>query len=130
MKSLFRQYFQYGFWKVRVLQKHPRQMSLRQFIPPLFAACLVAGALAAPFSAGARFGLLGILAAYALANIVASLSAGRQGPVPQVFVLPVVYATLHVSYGFGFLAGLFHFRNRWTRTAAVPPAPGRQEDSA
>ena len=34
VRSLFRQYLQYGFWKVRVLQKHPRQMSLRQFIPP------------------------------------------------------------------------------------------------
>ena len=28
LKHLWRQYFQYGFWKVRVLQKHPRQMSL------------------------------------------------------------------------------------------------------
>ena len=31
---LWRQYFQYGFWKVRVLQKHPLQMSPRQFAPP------------------------------------------------------------------------------------------------
>ena len=34
--ALWRQYFQYGFWKIRVLQKHPLQMSLRQFIPPTF----------------------------------------------------------------------------------------------
>jgi succinoglycan biosynthesis protein ExoA len=27
--SLWRQYFQYGYWKIRVLQLHPRQMSLR-----------------------------------------------------------------------------------------------------
>ena len=34
--SLWRQYYKYGYWKVRVLQKHPRQMSLRQFVPPAF----------------------------------------------------------------------------------------------
>lgn len=33
--KLWRQYYQYGYWKVRVLQKHPRQMSLRQFVPGL-----------------------------------------------------------------------------------------------
>ena len=27
LRSRWRQYFGYGFWKVRVLQKHPRQMS-------------------------------------------------------------------------------------------------------
>ena len=35
-KTLWKQYYQYGFWKVRVLQKHPFQMRPRQFIPPLF----------------------------------------------------------------------------------------------
>ena len=37
---LLRQYYQYGQWKVRVLQKHPRQMSWRHFVPPLFVATL------------------------------------------------------------------------------------------
>ncbi len=27
LRTLWRQYFQYGYWKVRVMQKHPRQMS-------------------------------------------------------------------------------------------------------
>ncbi|MEO8042323.1 MAG: glycosyltransferase family 2 protein, partial [Acidobacteriota bacterium] len=31
-RSLWRQYFQYGFWKVRVMQLHAGQMSLRQFV--------------------------------------------------------------------------------------------------
>ena len=36
LRMLFRQYRQYGMWKVRVLQKHPRQMSTRQLVPPVF----------------------------------------------------------------------------------------------
>ena len=47
LRTLFRQYRQYGFWKVRVLQKHPRQMSLRQFVPPVFAAAVAGGAVLA-----------------------------------------------------------------------------------
>src|SRR5438132_14210048 len=41
LPGLWRQYFQYGFWKVRVMQKHPRQMRLRQFGPPLFVATML-----------------------------------------------------------------------------------------
>jgi cellulose synthase/poly-beta-1,6-N-acetylglucosamine synthase-like glycosyltransferase len=34
LKKLLKQYYQYVFYTVRVFQKHPRQMSLRQFFPP------------------------------------------------------------------------------------------------
>src|SRR5690606_1087521 len=45
MRLLWRQYFQYGFWKYRVMQKHPRQMRPRQFVPPAFVAGLIGSAL-------------------------------------------------------------------------------------
>ena len=44
MRGLWRQCFEYGYWKVRVLQKHPRQMRARQFVPAMFVAALAAGA--------------------------------------------------------------------------------------
>lgn len=34
--SLFKQYFQYGFWRCKVLKKHKKIMSFRQIVPPLF----------------------------------------------------------------------------------------------
>ena len=40
---------------------------------------------------------------------VAELIASRQ--------LPIIFATLHLSYGLGFLAGLVRFWNRWGRGA-------------
>jgi glycosyltransferase involved in cell wall biosynthesis len=43
--ALLRQYVGYGYWKVRVLQKHPLQMSLRQFVPPAFVLALLLSAL-------------------------------------------------------------------------------------
>lgn len=130
LRSLFRQYFQYGLWKVRVLQKHPRQMRPRQFVPPLFAAFLLAATLAAPFASWARHGLLAIGITYVVANLLASLVSGRAGPFPEVLLLPIVFATLHLSYGVGFLAGLVRFRNRWSETAVGPPPARRAERSA
>ena len=81
--KLFKQYYQYGFWKVRVLQKHPKQMSLRQFVPPTFVlALLVAGLLSFTFSWG-WYALVFLIGVYLLANLFASLC--RQKPKPQSF---------------------------------------------
>jgi glycosyltransferase involved in cell wall biosynthesis len=54
IRHLTRQYFQYGLWKIRVLQKHPRQMSWRHFVPPAFVALLVALAGGLRRAGGAR----------------------------------------------------------------------------
>lgn len=39
--KLFKQYFQYGFWRWIVLKKHKIQISYRQMIPPLFIISLI-----------------------------------------------------------------------------------------
>lgn len=114
LRSLWRQYYQYGFYKVRVLQKHPRQMRLRQFVPPAFVPTVLGGALLSPFSRIVR-GLWGLTAsAYAMANLYASWHIARKTAHEHLWRLPVVFSILHFGYGLGFLHGLIHFRNRWT----------------
>ena len=108
--SLWTQYYQYGYWKVRVMQKHPRQVRLRQLVPPAFVAVVAGSALIAPFSMPGRLSLVGVLTGYGIANLAASLAAGRSHR-RQLPYLPLTYATLHVAYGTGFLAGLARFRN-------------------
>lgn len=113
LRSLWRQYFQYGYWKVRVMQKHAGQMRPRQFAPPLFVASLGIALLLAPISAtwGQVLGV--IVASYASANLLASLIVGFGQPLREALLLPVAFATLHVSYGLGFLVGLARFATRW-----------------
>lgn len=115
-RALWQQYYQYGFWKVRVLQKHPRQMSLRQFVPPAFVLSLIISALLAlsfiPFLSPF------ILLLYLVANLFASIwttikKASGRSLLSIFFLLPLVFAILHVSYGLGFLAGLLKFAKRW-----------------
>jgi hypothetical protein len=122
--ALWKQYFQYGFWKVRVLQKHPRQMSLRQFVPPAF----VLGLLASAFMVVIPFlrPLSPILPLFYLAaNLTASLITSARKGWKHLPLLPIVFAILHLSYGLGFLAGLVRFWNRWgDKTGRTPALSG------
>lgn len=115
LTALFRQYRQYGHWKVRVLQKHPRQMSARQFAPPALVAALAGGALLAPFSRPVRRLWLALVAAYGIANLGASVTLARREGLRHMRLLPIVFGALHIGYGAGFLGGLVTFRNRWKR---------------
>ena len=118
-RKVFKQYYQYGYWKVRVLQKHPRQMSLRQFVPPAFVAALLVGVLAASFLPLGAWLLAGILGCYLLANLLASARSASKSDAfgSHLLLLPIVYTALHISYGLGFLVGLIKFAPRW-QTAA------------
>ncbi|MGQ9851672.1 MAG: glycosyltransferase, partial [Aggregatilineaceae bacterium] len=111
--SLWRQYYQYGFYKVRVLQKHPRQMRLRQFVPPAFVAAVLGGALLSPLSKAIRAAWRGAIGAYVAANLFASWRIACRNGRGHFLRLPLVFSILHFSYGLGFLHGLVHFRNRW-----------------
>lgn len=121
-KSLWRQYFQYGFWKVRVLQLHPKQMSLRQFVPFCFVLAITLLAALSLFSTAGRWALAAILSLYILANLAATIKAARR---INFTLLPLVFfsfAVLHLSYGFGFTAGLLKFRQRWRKAESKTPA--------
>ena len=111
--TLWKQYFQYGLWKIRVLQKHPRQMSLRQFIPPLFVLSLLISTLLTLTISWGRWLLFLIALSYLLANITAAIITASKKGWNHLLLLPVTFLIIHLSYGFGFLVGLVKFWNRW-----------------
>ena len=76
--SLWKQYFGYGYWKARVLWKHPKQMSTRQFVPSAFVACLALGFLLFPVSRTARRMLWMAIVSYSAASAVASIATATQ----------------------------------------------------
>jgi len=110
---LFKQYFQYGYWKVRVLQKHPRQMSPRQFIPPLFVLGLIAALIMAMIIKWGWLFLIAYTGLYLVANLAFSLITAFQKGWKYFWLLPLAFTTIHVSYGSGFLVGLLKFWDRW-----------------
>ena len=109
LRDLFRQYWQYGYWKVRVIQKHHAPASFRHLIPGSFAASLLVLTLASPFLMLARLGLAGLLGVYFLALLFASAHTARRSELSYLPVLPAIFACFHLGYGFGFLFGVWDF---------------------
>ncbi len=115
LRSLWKQYFDYGRWKVRVMQKHRAQMRPRHFVPPVFVTTLGLSALVPPV-------LASLSALYAAATVAISLSiATRERRVDVLPYMPAAFAILHVGYGAGFLKGLFQFRDRWNDRESRAP---------
>lgn len=121
LQSLWRQYYRYGFYKVRVLQKHPRQMRPRQFVPPAFVFALLVS-ICTIFMIPWGIWLYAFIAgAYLLVNLIASILTAWKRGWRHLPALPLIFSILHVSYGLGFLTGLLHFAGRWgDRTGKVP----------
>jgi glycosyltransferase involved in cell wall biosynthesis len=120
LRHLARQYFQYGLWKIRVLQKHPRQMSWRHFVPPAFVAVLILLAVLSPAvpAAGASLGALACIYSGAVLAISAAHSL-RRG-VATWLATALAFVAIHLSWGAGFLVGLFKFAGRWWRPEPQP----------
>ena len=106
LASLFRQYMQYGYWKVRVIRKHRLPASPRHLVPGLFVAALVLLALAAPFWRPALWAWLALAGAYLAGVAAASVLTARRAGLDLLPVLPAVFGCYHFGYGLGFLRGM------------------------
>ncbi len=102
LAKLAKQYTRYGFWKVRTLLMHPSSLRWRQLVAPAF----VLSIACTPFLVG-RFGVWGWghLLAYLVANLAASVTVAANNDWKLLPGLPVVFATVHLAWGSGFLAG-------------------------
>jgi hypothetical protein len=110
LSALFRQYSQYGYWKVRVIQKHKIPASWRHLVPGAFVAGLILLGVLSAFSNIAKWLLVVELFLYVLASLVATLVTCREArKLKFIPILPLVFATYHFGYGYGFLRGLIDF---------------------
>jgi glycosyltransferase involved in cell wall biosynthesis len=107
LRGVFRQYFEYGFWKPRVMRKHRRATSLRSLAPAAFVATIVVLALLAPWVSQARWFLVLALGSYALAAVGFGTASLRRcnadwSLLPNVVA---VFPAFHVGHGLGFVVG-------------------------
>jgi len=107
LRALWRQYVQYGYWKVRVIQKHRVPASVRHLVPAAFVVTMLTlPPLALLWPGTLRlWGALGLL--YLVGNLAASVAIVWRCGWTLWPVLPVVFACYHLGYGYGFLWGLW-----------------------
>jgi succinoglycan biosynthesis protein ExoA len=113
LSALAKQYFRYGWWKAKMLLKHPGSLRLRQAIPVGFVTVIVALVGASVLFEWARWLLGSILLLYVLVLSTTSLSIGwKAGDWGIVPILPSVFATVHFAWGSGMLTHLASL-GRW-----------------
>jgi glycosyltransferase involved in cell wall biosynthesis len=108
LRRLWRQYFQYGQYKIRVAQKRKGFASVRHVVPAGFVVTTAASVLLAVARREPRW-VLATLGPYAIANGAASLAAARRCHAHPGRVA-AANAVLHTSYGIGFLSGVWRWR--------------------
>ena len=114
--ALAAQYYQWGWWKLLMLRRHPGSLRVRQLAAPLLVLGLAASPLAA--LAGAT-GIGAALPSLWLAALAAgSAAAGVRRREPAAVLAPLVLMTMHLSWGAGFLVSAL--RSLVRGTAAAP----------
>ncbi len=105
--GLFKQFFQYGYWKVYVNKKHGEVTTLRQLVPPLF----VLYTLLLTFLLGVNFGLFTFASIGLIFYTFLAVFFGmkKSENFKEFFGVVKTFPILHFSYGFGYLQGLIHF---------------------
>ncbi|WP_405934714.1 glycosyltransferase family 2 protein [Streptomyces longwoodensis] len=100
VRALAKQYKEYGRWRHVVARYHAGSINLRYLAPPtavcVIAAGIVVGAVLTPWGFLVPGGYLAAIAA-------GSLPAGKGLPPKARLQIPVALATMHMSWGFGFL---------------------------
>lgn len=118
MGRLFRQYFQYGFWKVAVIKKHRIPASWRHLIPVLFVLAnfvLLVNAVASHLMDWETLLHLGntlwvlMMGSYLAVALLAAMKTAVMAGWSLLLVMPVIFAVYHISYGLGFLCGLLYW---------------------
>ena len=107
LAKLMKQFIQYGYWKVLVIRKHPRQASLRHFIPGIFLLSLAALVVLAVRNTLALCGLGGIVCIYLGAIFISGFVEAtrlRKWCLWPGIILALI--AMHVGYGAGFLIGI------------------------
>lgn len=108
LSGLAKQYFRYGGWKARMLRLHPSSIKWRHLVAPAFVASLVLLTIVGFFLSMLWWLLAFELGSYLLLSIVFSYQVVRETGerLLMLLIMPIVFFTIHVSWGASFFVGL------------------------
>jgi GT2 family glycosyltransferase len=107
LPALAKQYWRYGFWKVRMLRRYPRTLRWRQALPPLFVLGMLLLAPASLWQPAIWRAFGAAVVSYALVMFLIGLqTAWKERSVSHLIGVPLAVATMHFSWGGAFLWSL------------------------
>lgn len=103
LRTLAKQYFEYGRWRRAVSRNHKGSINLRYLAPPAALMCMaISLALGIAVSPYFLIGVFGYVGAVTLGGFALG------GSLIERLLLPTVLATMHMSWGWGFLTSPKH----------------------
>ena len=108
--KLFKQYFNYGFYKVRGIQKRKRLFSIRHLAPSTFLILLIGTSIFGYFL-HLPWISFSVIFLYLIINFISSIIVSQ-----KVFQIPLIFLSfwiLHLGYGLGFIWGLIRLSGKW-----------------
>jgi succinoglycan biosynthesis protein ExoA len=131
LRSLWKQYFEYGIFRERTAVRHPHTMRRSHLAPPVLVVTIVAAVAApGPIRRLARAGVGLYMASVAQAGVTAARGAKH---LEDAAMVPVVLAAMHIAHGAGAwvgavrhgppLAGIAQALGLRRLAAQISPAP-------
>jgi len=112
--GLIKQFFRYGLWKTKTLSIHPDSLRKRQLAPVLFVLFLFVLILASTILPSTYFRVLMSLAIigglFWARIIIFPIWSKSSNKIINLLLIPLVVLSIHISWGLGFIFGLF----KWT----------------
>jgi succinoglycan biosynthesis protein ExoA len=103
LRGLAYQMMRYGRGRARLARKHPGTVTAPSLVPSLWLVWLAVGGPAGLFSASLALAVLISVAAYLLILVAESARVGRAESGASVWRLPLVFAAIHIGFGWGYL---------------------------
>jgi glycosyltransferase involved in cell wall biosynthesis len=108
LPKLIKQFFNYGILRVNVIKKHLDAIRLIHLAPPLFVVALIVLGVLSALKTEYDIALFFLLGTYCLYIVAGSIITCQQRNLwKYLFVLPAVFIAMQVSWGVGFLVGIF-----------------------
>lgn len=106
LRDLARQYWRYGYWKLRMLRRYPGTLRWRQALPPLFVASLILLAFLVWWPPAAWLLALEVTVYITVLMVAGLLSALGHRKIYLLIGLPLAIAIMHLAWGGAFLWSL------------------------
>lgn len=105
LKDLWKQNFRNGFWGIKTVNISPGSLSLRHFAPLIFILSIFTVWIIPVL-------WLSTILSYVFCNMFFSLTITASNGIKYFFILPIVFLTLHISYGLGSIVGVLSMFKR------------------
>ena len=109
LSGLFKQFYKYGFWKMKFLMNYPKEFQPRWMAPPVFVFSLLLSILLSQLISWVIFIPIFYLFLLFLTTLYFLITANSIKDFLSSAILFLIFPVIHFAWGIGFLIGFFYW---------------------